>query len=264
MQRAMLARLQHENMIEAIALAASQDPGSRIERAGGVAIIATTLPMRLFNQVVVDGAPTPASLARAVEIMRERTAPFVVSLRDGTDDAYRSLMPELGLVPGIDGPWIPGMAMHPLPPGGATPASPTHEIRRITAGAGVRDHIETAAAGFEMPLEWLELIVSERIATDPAAALYVGYTDGLPVTTGLGIRTGRTIGVYNIATVESARRRGYGAAMTMRIVDDGAAEGCDVAILQASEMGRPIYERLGFRTVVEYFGYVDPASLTRP
>jgi GNAT superfamily N-acetyltransferase len=89
----------------------------------------------------------------------------------------------------------------------------------------------------------------------------VGYTDGEPVTTGLGVRTGRTIGVYNIATIESARRRGFGAAMTIRIVDDGTADGCDVAILQASDMGQPTYERLGFRTVVEYRGYVDPASL---
>jgi predicted GNAT family acetyltransferase len=70
------------------------------------------------------------------------------------------------------------------------------------------------------------------------------------VTTGFGVRTGNTIGVYNIATLEMARRRGYGAAMTARVVADGAADGCDVAILQASEMGRPIYERLGFRTVI--------------
>ena len=46
--------------------------------------------------------------------------------------------------------------------------------------------------------------------------------------------------------------------MTARMVADGVAEGCDVAALQASEMGRPIYERLGFRTVVRYVEYVDP------
>jgi GNAT superfamily N-acetyltransferase len=102
--------------------------------------------------------------------------------------------------------------------------------------------------------------MSEELAGRPDAAVYVGYADGEPVTSGLGVRTGTTIGVYSIATIASARRRGYGAAMTARIVDDGAADGCDVAILQASEMGRPTYERLGFRTVVEYSGYVDPAG----
>jgi GNAT superfamily N-acetyltransferase len=92
-------------------------------------------------------------------------------------------------------------------------------------------------------------------------AVYAGYADGEPVSSGLGIRIGRTIGVYNIATVERARRRGYGAAMTSRVVADGAAAGCDVAILQASPMGLPVYERLGFRTVLEYNGWVEPSSL---
>jgi hypothetical protein len=90
-------------------------------------------------------------------------------------------------------------------------------------------------------------------------AVYVGYARGRPVVTGLGFRTGSTIGVYNISTVEGSRGRGYGAAMTGRVVADGVADGCDVAILQASEMGFPIYERLGFRTVVEYMGYVEPS-----
>jgi predicted GNAT family acetyltransferase len=88
--------------------------------------------------------------------------------------------------------------------------------------------------------------------------VYVGYAGGDPVASGLGWRTGRTVGVYSIATVESARRRGYGAAMTERVTADGVATGCDVAALQASEIGRPIYERLGFRTVVRYAAYVDP------
>ncbi len=90
----------------------------------------------------------------------------------------------------------------------------------------------------------------------PDCVVYVGYADGAPVVSGLGWRSGRTIGVYSIATVESERRRGYGAAMTARVIADGVDAGCDVAALQASEMGRPIYERLGFRTVVRYAAYV--------
>ena len=48
--------------------------------------------------------------------------------------------------------------------------------------------------------------------------------------------------------------------MTARVVADGVDAGCDVAALQASEMGRPIYERLGFRTVVRYAAYVHPGQ----
>jgi len=52
-----------------------------------------------------------------------------------------------------------------------------------------------------------------------------------------------------------ARHRGFGAAMTARVITDGLASGCDTAALQASELGRPIYERLGFLVDVRYIAY---------
>ncbi|MGH7342086.1 MAG: GNAT family N-acetyltransferase, partial [Candidatus Rokuibacteriota bacterium] len=247
MDPADLARLEHENLIVAIATAGAQIDGAHVARADGVAIIATGHPMRLFNQVIIDGAPVAAAVAAAVELMRERGHSFVVNLRLGADDGYRPLMGRLGLVSLSAAPWMPGMALHPLRPVRAAPP-PGHEIRRALDHDGVLDHVRAGAEGFSIPAAWMEAIVTEWLLEQPGATLYVGYTDGEPVTTGLGIRTGRTIGVYNIATVESARRRGYGAAMTMRVIDDGAAAGCDVAILQSSAMGYPVYERLGFRT----------------
>jgi hypothetical protein len=46
--------------------------------------------------------------------------------------------------------------------------------------------------------------------------------------------------------------------MTMRLVDGGIAAGSDVAVLQPSDMGHRVHERLGFCTVVRYRGWVDP------
>ena len=133
-----------------------------------------------------------------------------------------------------------------------------HDIRRVDTPAGIEDHLQVAIVGFEMPEAIARAIVPLSFLGRPGFAVYVGYTDGVPVSSGLGIRSGDTIGVYNIATIPAYRRRGYGAAMTSRIAADGVAAGCDVAILQASEMGRAVYEALGYRTVVEYRGFVDP------
>jgi GNAT superfamily N-acetyltransferase len=257
-----LARLEHENLIAAMGAAAAQMPGAIVRRSGGVAVLLTGHPLRLFNQVLVTDDPVePGALEAAVMLARGRGDRFVVNLRADFDDRHLPAVEALGLVLAAPEPWMPGMALEPVPAAGGAPAPAGHEIRRVADAAGIADHCRSAAAGFEMPIEWLEAVMTEEMLGKSDAAVYAGYTDGEPVTAGLGVRTGRTIGVYNIATVPAARGRGYGAAMTMRVVDDGAAAGCDIAILQASDMGKPIYERLGFRTVVEYMAWVDPASM---
>jgi GNAT superfamily N-acetyltransferase len=256
---AQLADLEHENMIQAMTSFCASVAGARVWRADGTAVISTGLPFVLFNQVVVDGEATlPAAIAAGVSVMREGRGPFVVNLRSGRDDRFVPLMGELGLVPISEQPWMPGMAWHPVAE--AVPVDlPGFEVRRVRDLADLDDHVTTGAAAFELPEEIIRAVVVPPLIDRADAPIYVGYEHDVPVSTGLGIRSGRTIGVYNIATIESARGRGYGAAITRRVVSDGIAAGCDVAILQASEMGYPVYERLGFRTVVEYVGYVDPS-----
>ena len=160
-----LARLEHENMVETLVVVGGQAPGALVTRADGVALIATGLPLRLFNQVLIEGeAVAPEAIAAAVATTRARGDRFVVNLRAGTDDRYLPLMAELDLVPMSADPWMPGMALHPLPARDRVPPAPGHEIRRVTDGPGVRDHILTAAAGFEMPVDWVEAIMTEALA----------------------------------------------------------------------------------------------------
>jgi GNAT superfamily N-acetyltransferase len=135
---------------------------------------------------------------------------------------------------------------------------PELNIQQVTDAAGIDAHRQTATAGFGAEPALAEGSVCANLLDRPDCVVYVGYANGDPVVSGLGWRSGRTIGVYSIATIASARRRGYGATMTARVVADGALAGCDIAALQASEMGRPIYERLGFRTVITYDAYTDP------
>ena len=255
-----LANLEHANMISAMTLFAANADGAVVRRTDSVAVMSSGLPFVLFNQVVVEGdGATPTALAAGIRVMRERGSPFVVNLRVGADDAFAAVARELGLVPLSERPWMPGMAMHPVSSESAV-GKPGFEIKQASDAAGIEDHIRTAAAGFDIAEELIRAIVVPGLLGRDDVAVYVGYTDGDPVATGLGFRTGSTIGVYNIATIERSRGRGYGAAMTQRVVADGVAAGCDVAILQSSEMGFPIYGRLGFRTVVEYMGYVEPPA----
>jgi GNAT superfamily N-acetyltransferase len=261
MDDATLAALEHENMIAAISVVGAHVPGGVVRRQEGVACIATGLPMRLFNQVAIeDDDASDRAVADAVAVVRDRGDLFVVNLRAGTDDGRLGLIERLGLTPISETPWMPGMAATPISTIDAPPADGLR-IVRVVDPAGLEAHISAAAAGFEMPATLVSRIVAPVMLDDPDVWFYVGFAGDRPVSSGLGIRTGRTIGVYNISTAPSHRRRGYGAAITVRIVADGHAAGCDVAVLQASDMGRPTYERLGFRTVIDYMGYVDPASL---
>lgn len=269
-----LARLEHANYIEAITLPGKLIPDTLIRRAAGVVVALSGLELRLFNQIFVeDDGADPDALADGIAAARARGADFVVSLRRGIDDRWIPLLSTLGLAP--DGPEhsVPGMALHPIPAaaGGDRPAVRSdrpvandgrQDIRVVTDLAGLEDHIGVVVAGFELPEPIVRSFMSPRMLELPGITVYVGYADDRPVTTGLGIRTGQTIGVYNIATIPEARRRGYGAAMTARVAGDGALAGCETAILQASPMGKPVYERMGYRTVVEYDGYTDPQPPT--
>ena len=221
-------------------------PDGAVLDADGVFAFATGLPLALFNGcVVVASAPT-AQLDAAIDWVAARGVPHRVWIAE-------SLVPDLGHVPvarGLrleDRPY-PGMVLHPIPD---PPAPAAGVIVESVAPAGLERYLQVSIdAG--MPPDPAHQLFSPSFAADPDVRLFIGSLDGRPVGTAVAIRSGDVSGVYAVGTVPAARRRGVGSALTWAAVGAGGAWGCATIVLQASEMGLPIYEAMGFRTVVSY------------
>ena len=110
------------------------------------------------------------------------------------------------------------------------------------------DVASVATEGFGGELAINRDFVAEPVWRDPDARVYLARLDGTAVATAeTSLREG-VIGVFGVATIPSARRRGVGAAITAHVVRDRADE-ADLAFLQSSEMGRGVYASLGFREI---------------
>jgi GNAT superfamily N-acetyltransferase len=78
---------------------------------------------------------------------------------------------------------------------------------------------------------------------------FVGSADGRVVAQSVLHLTAGRLGIAvirNVAVAPTARRRGYGAALTRRALRAARAAGCCFALLSATDEGRPLYEQLGF------------------
>ena len=65
-------------------------------------------------------------------------------------------------------------------------------------------------------------------------------------------------GVYYVGTPEEHRGQGVAALATTFVTNAQFERGATSVVLQASAMGRGIYERLGFTPYDEYVNYVFP------
>lgn len=95
--------------------------------------------------------------------------------------------------------------------------------------------------------EYYQLIPPILYQRQTPIRFYVGYEGNIPVTTGLLVLHANVAGVYYIMTHPSYRRKGYGSAMMHHLLKCAKQEGFHLATLQASEEGKSLYERMGFR-----------------
>jgi ribosomal protein S18 acetylase RimI-like enzyme len=227
--------------------------GGRIVEERGVLLVSgpsSYLRVALRTDPGVDGA---AFVARATEFFGAEPAGFIVSVRQPDDaDIERA-----ALAAGFRPAWTErSMALTSPPSPRAAPEDV--EVRRVTDAAGVADYGRVVALANDDPgeRERAPLLFHDETILAPHIAAFVAYMGDEPVACAMTLVSHRIAGVYYVGTVEHARRRGLGDALTRLAARTGFALGADAAWLGASEMGAGLYRRIGFEdlgsTLVEF------------
>ena len=96
--------------------------------------------------------------------------------------------------------------------------------------------------------------------------ILVARLDGDNVATAMAFEHGTDCGIYNVTTLEHARRRGLGTALTTLHAHDALARGCQTASLQSTQTAERVYAAVGFRDLGRILEYVPyrPASRRSP
>ncbi|WP_377642783.1 GNAT family N-acetyltransferase [Oryzobacter terrae] len=220
--------------------------GSRWEELPGLIRYSTGLGTPRFNGVVVlDGSASADDAAAWLDDLARRDLPHCVLTRAAAPGWAADLAAAHDLTTVQHEPFM----LHRDPASVEVPERPVLERVDPSDPAAVRQAQQLFADGFEAPVDLLAPLMGREVLSTPGTVAWVGRTDDEPCTVGLGALRDGYLGVFNIATPPAHRRRGLGHAVTARVVAEGVAAGAHTAYLQASELGRPVYEHLGFRTV---------------
>lgn len=149
------------------------------------------------------------------------------------------------------------------PPGPLPQAAPAElEIVTVSTGPEVAEFEAVSVRGFGSEDATIEPGTwhPATVLSDDAMHMFIGRVDGRAVAAAMGYRCESVVGVFGVTTVASARRRGYGSAVTRAAMQ---TETGLPAILAPSEQGEGVYRRLGFDRVGELSIWAK-ASLAMP
>ncbi len=219
----------------------------------------TNIPGAIFNSVLrarISSGRVDAVIEETIARGRERSVPLLWWV--GPDSRPANLGPRL-LAHGfaLDASLL-GMAaeltmLDPAPVGPIGLA-----IETVADDGTLRTWCNVLAAGFGMPDfladAFFSLFRSLGYAM-PSLRNYIGWLDGHAVATSTLFLGAGVAGIYDVATIPGARRKGIGAAVTARGLLDARAMGYRTAVLQASALGAGVYRNLGFveQCVTEHY-----------
>ena len=122
---------------------------------------------------------------------------------------------------------------------------------------GPRPELELGSAGWDEYLRIFGLPARLLGGADLSVFhLLFARLDGESVTAAMAFDHDGDCGIYNVGTLEHARRRGLATALTAVHLHDAAARGCTTASVQSTGKAERVYAAVGFRDLGLILEYV--------
>lgn len=133
---------------------------------------------------------------------------------------------------------------------------PDLEFRPVNDLETRRAYCEVNAVAYDDPIDLvLEALGGEALWGEGTFG-FIGYVEGEPVTTANTIVMGDTLYMSLVATRPEDQRKGYAeAVMRHSLARAQEATGVERTVLHATPAGRPLYQEMGYRPVVDFLGY---------
>lgn len=245
----------HLNLVDSSRQLFELDPGAEIEAGAGWVFGAGRSPHPVISNAAfrVDDDLDPAELIeRARGFFAARGRGFAVWARSGVaeDRELLDTAEEAGLRAVYEMPemLLERRAGEAEPPAGAV-------VRRVASRADADRYWEVAAkayASIGFPAEIFAFYERDDGLRADNAAAFLAHLGDRPAAIAMTIVSHGIAGIYWVGCTEEARGLGLGRAMTATAVDAGFDLGAKAASLQASPMGEPVYERMGFERIYDY------------
>jgi acetyltransferase (GNAT) family protein len=258
-ERAELLALMDLNWMEMVREISRFTPGGWVVESEGLVMCGSPRGTIVANMAMIAGRVAAATVRAETErCFRGTGLPFSVMTRDHADAGLQLELAQQGYreVELLTTPAMAFVAGDGTPP----PLPAGIDIRCVRDDAGREDYARVMAEAYGVYGAPKASILSHfallESVVGPTKHAFLAYKNDVAVAGAILYLSHGVGGVGWVGTVPGEFGRGYGSAVTWKVVTEGLARGARFMNLQASPMGAPVYRRMGFTTPTHYRAFL--------